>query len=137
MNIIEYLHSIDAPGYTPWTIIDWAAETGHLSVVKFLFLYRGSKCTVNGFEGALNSNHMEIVEFILDNRMLESKMMFYILSEYADDPEVQGMLEYLYHSISMTHAGSRSINALINEAVSSLPIFNTEGIEFLKGLALT
>lgn len=136
LNIIEYLHSIDAPGCTVWTI-DWAAENGHLLVVKFLFLNRGQKCTTNGFNGALNNNHMETVEFIFDNRMLESKTMFLILAKYAHYSEVQGLLEHLYHLICMTNEGFHSIDALIDKAISSLSTSNKEGIEFLEELALT
>lgn len=136
LNIIEYLHSVDTPGCTPWAI-DWAAEHGHLLVVKFLFLNRGQKCTVNGFKGALNNNHMETVEFIFDNQMLEPEIMFLILAKYAYDSEVQGMLEHLYHSICMTLAGFHSIDALIDKAILLIPTSDKESIEFLEELALT
>jgi len=57
------LHIHRTEGCTTWAM-DWAAEKGHLEVVKFLHEHRTEGCTTNAMDWAAKNGHLEVVQFL-------------------------------------------------------------------------
>ncbi|EFA80980.1 hypothetical protein PPL_05813 [Heterostelium album PN500] len=69
IDVVKLLHEADQPlracRYN--CALDLAAENGHLEVVKFLS-DAGYGCSVNAIDNACKGNHMQVVEYLLENR---------------------------------------------------------------------
>ena len=64
-----YLNLIKEKIYMSFTInaMDWAAESGHLEVVKWLHLNRKEGCTISAMNWAVEKGHLAIVEWLQNN----------------------------------------------------------------------
>jgi Ankyrin repeats (3 copies) len=47
--------------------MDYAAELGHLEIVKFLHNNRTEGCTIDAMESAADEGHLDIVKFLHNN----------------------------------------------------------------------
>ncbi len=43
--------------------MDWAAENGHLEIVKWLHQNRNEGCTSNVMNGAAGKEHLEVIKW--------------------------------------------------------------------------
>ena len=49
---------------------DWAAENGHLEIVKYLHENRTEGCTIWSMSYLVNKGHLEIVKYLKDNNLV-------------------------------------------------------------------
>jgi hypothetical protein len=54
--------SARSSGLTPNILKDYAAENGHLDVVKWLHAHRSEGCTTDAMDKAAANNHLEMVQ---------------------------------------------------------------------------
>jgi ankyrin repeat protein len=47
--------------------MDWAAENGHLDVVRFLHDFRTEGCTTDAMHRAAVEGHLEVVRFLQEH----------------------------------------------------------------------
>ena len=48
--------------------MNWAANNGHLDVVKWLHYNRSEGCTVAAMNWAANNNHLNVIKWLHENR---------------------------------------------------------------------
>jgi hypothetical protein len=53
----------------PRHAMDWAAETGHLDIVKWLHINRTEGCTFKAIVNAANNGHLDVVQWLHENRV--------------------------------------------------------------------
>ena len=67
LKIVKWLHHNRNEGCTMWAM-DMAAGNGHLEIVKFLHENRSEGCTINAMDYAAKNGHLEVVKFLHENR---------------------------------------------------------------------
>lgn len=67
LDIVKWLHENREEGCTS-KAMDYAAEYGHLDVVQFLHEHRSEGCTTYAMDKAAQNGHLEVLEFLREHR---------------------------------------------------------------------
>ena len=97
-GILKYLVYYHEKGYGEWHsyIMDWAAENGHIEIVKWLHENRTEGCTKHAMNWAAYNGHVEIVKWLHENRneaYIESALL--ISKRYNHTKIVEYLQQYI------------------------------------------
>lgn len=75
--------------------IDKTAAMGDIKIVKFMHRYMGQRCWDEGFRKAIQGNHFEVVQYIVENKMVPNDM--FAIRSIPTGEEYKPMREYLLY----------------------------------------
>ena len=99
-QVVKYLTSKGVSCTTK--AMDWAASKGHFKLFKWLHLNRSEGCTGGSLGFASINGFLEIVKYIIENRLVSGRMQLNQSLEKAKFKGRLNVVEYLESVLEMT-----------------------------------